>query len=554
MNIEYGEGLMQHQINNEPKSTAILTSMHILVLFACALGIRLYLWQSFPHVIFLHEADGMGYISIARNVIENFSINNATHFPPFYPALIALFSLVSGSYENGARFASIFMGAGLVVPFYLAGRFLMSARAAFCAALFAACFGPFIDYSLQPVSQATYIGLIALALWLGLRCVTTPNLGALALFGMTSAAIYLTRPEGILFFAINLPMLIYVIYTQHSKPWQRLKQCGLLIFSFLLPLFWYVTFLKRFTGNWTISGKSGVTTIGVDASMKIVSGGQTYGEMTAGTAGLADLVPSLSRFIATYTSQLGKFVTVAATSLSAIICIVAIVGIVVLVYELFSKNNGQKKRTLCIYWMFLSPLVMLLPVMAFDKISVATGYILPFFMVLFFFSGKGMGWLEMAIIEWFGKLRPLTASAKRRIPLAVITSLLLSWSMLLPLYQWLSSNDFNFMSRQQDFLLRTTGRWFVSNTDKTAKLMARWSNIGYYGDRGWIGLADGSIGEVTEFARRHGVTHIVIDSNAVPRRRPQLVTLLDPSLPHPGLTPVYADEQFETRVIIYQVN
>ncbi len=83
--------------------------------------------------------------------------------------------------------------------------------------------------------------------------------------------------------------------------------------------------------------------------------------------------------------------------------------------------------------------------------------------------------------------------------------------------------------------------------------MSRWSNIGYYGERGWIALADGAIEEVIAYAKRNGITHIVIDSDSVPRRRPQLLNLLDPSLPHAGLTPVYADERFYTRVVIYQV-
>lgn len=545
---------MQQQTTTERQPGARLHLLNISLLFACALAIRIYLWQTFPHVIFLHEADGMGYISIARNIIENFSISNATHFPPFYPALIALFTLISGNYDSGARLASIVMGSGMVIPFYLACTYLMPFRAALCAALFAACFGPFVDYSLQPISQATYIGLIAFGVWIGLRCIKSSSLPSLALFGMTSAAIYLTRPEGILFFAINLPILIYAIVSQRPEAAYRLRRSGLLIISFLLPFLGYVLCLKRFTGIWSISGKSGVTSIGVDASMKIVSGGKTYGEMAAGKAGLADLVPSFSAFMTTYLTQLGKFTTVAAASLPLIMFILALVGVAALLYDLFRNERGSRMRALCRYWMFLSPLAMIVPVMAFDKISISTGYILPFFMILFCFSAKGMVWLEWLATEWLGKLCSISADVRRYIPLAVVATVILSWQIYMPLYRWLSSDEFRFMSGQQDFLLRTTGHWFSGNTAKAAKLMARWSNIGYYGERGWVGLADGSISEVTEYARRQGVSYIVIDSDAVPRRRPQLVSLLNPSASHPGLTPVYADQQYDTRVIIYRVD
>jgi 4-amino-4-deoxy-L-arabinose transferase-like glycosyltransferase len=545
---------MQDQIKTEQQPNTISTAVYISILFLFACGIRIYLWQHFPHVIFLHEADGMGYISIARNIIDNFSISNATHFPPAYPAVIAVFSLITGNYESGARLASIVMGSGMVVPLYLACTYLMPVRAAFCAALFAACFGPFVDYSLQPISQATYMGLIAFGVWTGLRCVKAASLNSLALFSMTSVAIYLTRPEGILFFAINLPILIYAIFTQYPNSAQRLKYCGLVISSFFLPFLAYIVLLKRITGAWSISGKSGVTTIGVDASMKIVSGGKTYGEVAAGKAGLMDLVPNLSDFITTYLTQFGKFSTVVAASLPGIMFILAVIGCARLVYELFNKQLGDGMKALCLCWIFLSPLVILLPVMAFDKISVSTSYVLPFYMVLFCFSAKGIVWLEKLTLEWCGNLGLLPVKVRRNIPLAVIASLILSWYMYTPIYQWLASDEFQFMARQQNFLLRTTGRWFSSNSDKSAKLMARWSNIGYYGDRAWVGLADGSISEVTEYARQHGVSYIVIDSDAVPRRRPQLVALLNPSQFHPGLEPVYADEQFNTRVIIYRIN
>lgn len=537
--------MQQHSTGSTVKT------LHILTLCVLAFGIRAYLWFTHSHVVFLHEADAMGYISIARNIIENFSISNATHFPPFYPSLIAIFSLIAGNYETGARYASIVLGSAMVVPFYLAAAYLMPARAAFCAALFAACFAPFVDYSLQPVSQATYMSLIAFGVWIGLRCITAPTRSSLALFGAASAAIYLTRPEGIVFFALNLPLLLYVIATERLALKHRLGHAAVLAGSFFLPFVWYVVNLKRFTGSWSISGKSGLTSIGIDASMKLLPGGKTYGEMAVGTAGLADLIPGFSAFITTYLTQLGKFATVALSSLPAIMVMLAVIGAARLAYELF-RTGDDTARLRC--WMFLSPLGMLLPVMAFDKISTSAGYILPFFMVLLCLSAKAIVWLEEAIMEWLGKCCSLPVDVRRHLPLAVIASIVFSGHLFMPLYQWLSSDDFRFMSGQQEFLLRQTGHWFRANSDKSSRLMARWSNIGYYGDRSWIGLADGSISEVTEYARRNRINYIVIDSDAVPRRRPQLEALLNPTLPHSGLTPVYAEQQFETRVIIYRVH
>lgn len=531
----------------------ITSLVHIFIVLVLALGIRIYLWTSFPHVIFLHEADAMGYIGIARNIVENFSISNSTHFPPFYPAMVALSSLVVGNYEYGARWASIIMGAGMVVPLYLACRYLMSSRAAFCAALLAACFDPFVDYALQPISQATYAALIAMGVWLGLRCVREPSPSSLSVFGMTAAAIYLTRPEGILFFAFNFPVLAYVVFTDKIGLKQQLNRILALSAGFLVPFLWYVISLRRYTGDWSISGKSGITSIGIDASLKLLPDGRTYGASLAGKAGLTDLFPSVAAFIKTYVTQSGKFATVAYSTLPGIMFVIAAIGTALLVYEMFRQERAARVKSLCLLVMLLSPLILLAPVMAFDKISLATGYIIPFYIVFFCCSAKGIVWLELVLIGGGEKLYPVPTILKQGFSVAVIATAALSWYSYMPVYQRLSSEEFSFMSGQQDFLLRQTGHWFCNNTDKSARLMARWSNIGYYGGRGWIALADGSIGEVTRYAKRNGVTHIVIDSDAVPRRRPQLKNLLDPSIPQPGLTPVYLQDQFDTRVVIYQV-
>lgn len=527
----------------------IASLIHIFIVTVLAAGIRIYLWKSFPHVIFLHEADAIGYIGIARNMVENFSISNATHFPPFYPALIALFSLVTGDYESGSRWASIIMGAGMVIPLYLACRYFMTSRAAFCAALVAACFDPFVDHSLQPVSQATYAALIALGVWLGLRCIRQPGTSTLVFFGVTSAALYLTRPEGILFFAGNFPLLAIVIYKEKSGIKLLLQRLVAVVAGFCLPCFWYIINLKRYTGYWTVSGKSGGTSIGVDASLKLMQDGRTFGEAMADTAGLASLFTSVSGFLTTYVAQFGKFSMVAYSALPGVVFGIAAIGMVLLVHEPFQHQRGRRFKSICSLAMFLSPLLLIVPVMAFDKIGVSVSYIVPFFIVLFCCGAKGTVWLEEVLAKRV--LPPLVV--RQGISVAVIGAMALSWYSCLPVYQRLSSDEFAFMSGQQDFLLRRTGHWFRNYTDSSAKLMARWSNIGFYGERGWIGLVDGSIEEVTAFAKQKGVTHMVIDSDAVPRRRPQLKDLLEPSLPHHGLIPVYAAQQFDTRVVIYQL-
>lgn len=549
--LEFKPANMECNLNHSGNHVTRPSLIHILIVLVLAFGIRIYFLISFPHVITLNEADGIAYISIARNIVENFSISNSIHFPPFYPSLIALFSLITGEYESAARWVSIVMGSGMVVPMYLACRYFMSSRASFCAALVAACFLPFVSFSLQPISQSTYVMMISLSVWFGLRCVRMPSWSSLAAFGVTSAAIYLTRPEGILFFTFNFPMLVFVIYKDSKSLKLRFSCMFALAAGFFMPFLWYVICLKRFTGKWIISGKSGVTSIGVDESLKMLPSGLTFIESLAGTEGIANLFPSFSIFIRVYIAQLGKFSMIAYSALPGIIFILAAIGITLIAYENMRLKGAVK--SVFLFLMFLSPLIMLAPVMAFDKLGLSTCYILPFFCVLICCSAKGAIWLEEMLVRQIEKWASIPSAMKKCMSVSVIATALFSLYSSVSLYKALSSEQFINECRQLDFLLRQTGHVLKNRTDKNAKIMARWSNIGFYGERNLTVLVDGSIDEVTRYAKRNGVTHIVIDSEAVGRVRPQLKDLLEPSIPQAGLLPVYQGDQFCTRVVIYQV-
>jgi hypothetical protein len=255
----------------------------------------------------------------------------------------------------------------------------------------------------------------------------------------------------------------------------------------------------------------------------------------------------------TYLAQLGKFSSLVYATLPNIMLLIALIGVSRVAFVFFRDDRQERIRLLCRHGMFASPLAMLLPVMAFDKIAVSSGYILPFYMVFIAYCALGLGWIETYILAQLGKKFQISEPGRRAIPVSVAACSVISWFLLMPFYREVSSDDFRFMSGQQGFLLRQTGHWLAANTDTSAKIMARWSNMGYYSHREWAGLVDGSIEEVTDYARRHGITHIVIDSDSVPRRRPKLSGLLDPASPHAGLIPRYADQQFNTRVIVYQV-
>ncbi|MEK9149486.1 MAG: hypothetical protein AAB267_05510, partial [Candidatus Desantisbacteria bacterium] len=77
----------------------------------------MYLLFEFPHVVFLHEADAPAYFSIAKGIAENWELLG-THFPPFYPFLIAIAAIFTDDIDISGRVTSSVMGALLFFPVY----------------------------------------------------------------------------------------------------------------------------------------------------------------------------------------------------------------------------------------------------------------------------------------------------------------------------------------------------------------------------------------------------------------------------------------------------
>ena len=138
-------------------------------------------------------------------------------------------------------------------------------------------------------------------------------------------------------------------------------------------------------------------------------------------------------------------------------------------------------------------------------------------------------------------------------PDSIILTVVLCFSFARPYVQSLASEEYRYFCAGQEFFLKDTGFWLKQNTLPDAQVMVRWGVIGHYADRRWSGLVDGDVQEVVDYAKKHDINYLVIDSNAVPRRRPKLAPLLDPAAVFPGLTPVYSRLEYGILVIIYRV-
>jgi len=79
--------------------------------------VRFYYLQFYDVI----SADGVSYVTIARDFIAGRGLGSALHYPPFYPILLGLASTVFHDFETAGLAVSIVMGSLLVVPVYLLG-------------------------------------------------------------------------------------------------------------------------------------------------------------------------------------------------------------------------------------------------------------------------------------------------------------------------------------------------------------------------------------------------------------------------------------------------
>jgi 4-amino-4-deoxy-L-arabinose transferase-like glycosyltransferase len=200
--------------------------------------------------------DGAGYGFMARDFMKgDYQEGLSSTLHPFYPWLISLLSPGASSVELTGRLISLFFGTVTLLPVYGLVKKTVGQKEATLAALFY-CFHPYlITYSGMLLSEATYWGLLTLAVylfWMGLKRESLWETMSSALF---LALAYLTRPEGIGYLFVFAAWA--AIYGGVSKGWPR----KIVLIMGLLCLFFavsspYLLYIRRETGRWLISKKA----------------------------------------------------------------------------------------------------------------------------------------------------------------------------------------------------------------------------------------------------------------------------------------------------------
>jgi 4-amino-4-deoxy-L-arabinose transferase-like glycosyltransferase len=209
------------------------------------------------------ESEGAEYARIAENLRKGVGYVGIVTpgpelmFPPLFPALIYVFSFVTGSYAAAGRLVSLVLGTLLPLPVYGIASRLFSNRVGIVAAGLVTLHPLFINLSFTVLTEGPYAILLLSAIYVVLRALYSPSLLMWSLVGAAFGVTYLLRPEAAAPLAIAV---ILELTAAEEKPFIRCQRAIVALVVFLIVASPEVIFIYRTTGKLRLETKSAITT------------------------------------------------------------------------------------------------------------------------------------------------------------------------------------------------------------------------------------------------------------------------------------------------------
>jgi 4-amino-4-deoxy-L-arabinose transferase-like glycosyltransferase len=256
-----------------------------------AVGLRAY-WIIHHDTLLL----GLTYVRITENLLNERSYVGLFEgpeliFPPFFPVLLALGSLLVGSVSGSARLIPFISGVLLVPIAFALVRLMYGLRAALGIAALIAIHPVFIDLSSTAESETVYLPLILAGLYWGLRALDSGSIKHTVWCGTMFGFAYLTRPEALLFPFVVLTAVVVTGLRNLVLVRRVAFQCLCLVAPIAVLAAPYVAYLSLHTGGLRLDTKGIMNyTIGERRNL-----GMTHAEASLGIgSNLAEDGPQLS--------------------------------------------------------------------------------------------------------------------------------------------------------------------------------------------------------------------------------------------------------------------
>ena len=209
--------------------------------------------------------DTVVFSRLGKNLIEygryafGENYNMGVFFPPGYPFFIGLINLIVKDLFASARLVSLISSSFTIPLSYLIGKELYNEEAGLFAAFVYALYPVILIVSVDAYSDALFFCFLLLSIYLFLMSLRKDNYFISALFGISVAAAYLTRPEGQFLLLLPLLQLFSVFSKKMSFNVKYLIKAAYIFLVFVIIISPYMIFLKNYTGKLSPTGKANIS-------------------------------------------------------------------------------------------------------------------------------------------------------------------------------------------------------------------------------------------------------------------------------------------------------
>jgi hypothetical protein len=479
----------------------------IVGLVVVAMAIRFYLVQ-FPKVI---SADGVGYVNAARALLKG-NVNPLGFYGIGYPSLLALAGQVVADLELAGRLLSSLLGSLIVIPLYLLGKEFFSKRTALLACILALSWSSLCHWSVEVMTQSTYITAILTGFYLVWRGYRLRSAKMALAGGLAMGCAYLTRPEALVAFAAIFAVLLLISIHNRLPVKQTILLSGSILAGFMVAFIPNMILIHHIYGTWQITGKSGATL--ADALGGYLNKPDLKNDPNFKGLGFMDVLRDYPDFAVA--NSWTNFKYVLANLLPWFGWAFALIGLIsggwdrIKTYERIYLIATFAPFSIIIVFFWVGP-----------------EYTQPYLPVIFLWVGNGLDSLERAAFRFL----PVTALSAKIASLVIVAAFTLFSANIF--YQQIPKDrnkPYHFEDDGGRYDQKLMGLMLQKHLPSGSKIMTRWGRIAfYYSDRDYTQMPQVELDEMISIARRERVNFIVADGMLM-GIRPQFAQLYVPLL------------------------
>lgn len=490
--------------------------------------------------------DGPHFLSVAK-LFSNGDWAGALSHPyhPLYSGLIAVFEPLLGDWEVAALSVSVTFGTAAVFALFIFLRDAFDPRSALFGAFLLAISPYAVRFTSDVESEGVYLAFYLAAFALLFRGLARGSSSVLAVAGVSAGFAYLARPEGAGLVVIGVGLLVAKGVGSDWRIRRVASACAALVGGAAIIAAPYLWVLMQHQGGLVLSGKKSVfRTLGLTGehfSLQATDFPNLPLSILAVTALIAVLVfaalrtrkPDRTRSqvririrmsVAVATSlllaglllspeDLKEFASVVISTLRPEVAVLVILGF------LSIRGRGSRSRDVFIATTLAFYCVVLMGLLA-NYGYLSRRHVLPLVPLLLGYAGLGAGWLADRFGTG-GEQREHLRSwlAARFSPAGILVGLaLVIFAITAP--KALHNH------REEALAQRLAAEWLRDQGHEPGPVASNKRRTGYYAERNWVPLTEGSQLRSFESLVRQRVRYIVIDDRVLGDR--------DNLLPSPG--------------------